>query len=58
MVSRSLEVSWPRGKGDGFLEYRLSLNTGQPPLASGDSMLTYSQNVAGLWLKCGQRPET
>ena len=25
----------------------------QPPLTSGDSKHTYSQNVAGLWLKYG-----
>jgi hypothetical protein len=25
----------------------------QPPLAPDDSMHTYSQNVAGLWLKYG-----
>jgi hypothetical protein len=28
----------------------------QPPLAPGDSMLTYRQNVAGLWLKYGAKP--
>jgi hypothetical protein len=27
----------------------------QPPLASGDSILRYSQNVAGLWLKYGAK---
>ena len=27
----------------------------QPPLAPGDSTLTYSQNVAGLWLKYGAK---
>ena len=25
------------------------------PLAPGDSVLTYSQNVAGLWLKYGAK---
>jgi hypothetical protein len=27
----------------------------QPPLATDDSILTYRQNVAGLWLKYGAR---
>jgi hypothetical protein len=27
----------------------------QPPLASGDSMYKYRQNVAGLWLKYGAK---
>jgi hypothetical protein len=26
-----------------------------PPLASGDSNVTYRQNVAGLWLKYGAK---
>jgi hypothetical protein len=30
-------------------------NRPQPPLTSGDSMHTYSQNVAGLWLKYGAK---
>jgi len=29
---------------------------GSPHLASGDSILRYSQNVAGLWLKYGAKP--
>jgi hypothetical protein len=39
-----------------------SLETADPvknhrylPLASGDSMLRYSQNVAGMWLKYGAK---
>ena len=31
------------------------MNAGSPHLASGDSILRYSQNVAGLWLKYGAK---
>jgi hypothetical protein len=59
MVCRSLDVSRPKEKGDGFLEDRRSLehlvDRRQPPLASDDSIPTYSQIVAGLWLKYGAK---
>jgi hypothetical protein len=57
MVCKSLDVSRPHGKGDAFMEDRRSLvdHLRQPPLASGDSTHTYSQNVAGLWLKYGAK---
>ena len=42
MVCKSLDVSRPRGKDDEFMEDRRSLvdHPRQPPLASGDSMLS------------------
>jgi hypothetical protein len=56
MVCRSLDVSWLQGKGDGFILVADPLEKRrQPPLVPGDSMLTYSQNVAGLWLKYGAK---
>jgi hypothetical protein len=46
-----------KGKATGSREIAGSLvdDRRQPPLASGDSMHTYSQNVAGLWLKYGAK---
>ena len=57
MVCKSLDVSRPYGKGDGFMEDRRSLidHPRQPPLASGDSTHMYSQIVAALWLKYGAK---
>jgi hypothetical protein len=57
MVCKSLDVSRPHGKGDGFMEDRRSLvdHPRQRALASGDSTHTYSQNVAALWLKYGAK---
>ena len=58
MVCRSLEVSRPQEQGDRFMEDRQSpnrRNAGNPHWHPGDSMLMYSQNVAGLWLKYGAR---
>ena len=42
------------GKGEGFMKIAVPWvdHRRQPP---GDSTLTYSQNVAGLWLKYGAK---
>jgi hypothetical protein len=57
MVCKSLDVLGRKEKATGSLEIAGSLvdERRQPPLASGDSMPTYSQIVAGLWLKYGAK---
>jgi len=55
MVRKSLDVSRPRGTGDGIIsEIASSLVeiTGSPR-HSVIQRIRYSQNVAGLWLKYG-----
>ena len=56
-ISRSFLAAWerrrvPRDRLSRVAERR------QPPLAPTIQCIRYSQNVAGMWLKCGQRPET
>jgi hypothetical protein len=60
MMRRSLDVSRPQGKAKGSLRSpsprdRQVDHRRQPPLEPDDSILTYRQNVAGLWLKYGAK---
>jgi hypothetical protein len=61
MMRRSLDVSGPQGKAKSMkiavpkVDHQVD-HRRQPPLASNDSILTYRQNVAGLWLKYGAKP--
>jgi hypothetical protein len=57
MVCRSLDVAWPWGKGDAFMEIadpRVMIS-GRPAGIRRFNCLRYSQNVAALWLKYGAK---
>jgi hypothetical protein len=55
MLPGSLDVSRSSGTDDGSLAIADSQleECRQPPMASGASVHSYPENVAGLWLKCG-----
>jgi hypothetical protein len=52
---RSLDVSRPSGKGDGFIKVAIPnyMNAGSPHWHPTIQELPECQNVAGLWLKYG-----